>query len=392
MSLVYILLAVLMLCFLILIHEAGHFAASRLMKIPVREFSIGFGPVIYQKKSKKSETLFSIRWIPAGGYCMYYGEDDPKSGQKFAKDDPRLLSNQNVWKRLFAVLMGPVMNFVLAFVVCVVFVICSSGIVSQDYSGHFPRIDEVVPGSAAEEAGIQKNDLIVKMGEKDILLSSDDFVTMIAVDDSDYVLVKTNYEAVLQEASVLIGKEVSESTDYLPLTVKRGEETISLTVQPRTDAEAGKKMLGIQYNISDAEPEAVAGAFSLLGESAVYMYETGKQIISGLGQMFSSWNNLTTMGSGPVGAVEQIAKQTEQSGWIAYVDLLIIISVNLGLLNLLPFPGLDGSRVVFLLIEGIRKKPVPAQAEAYVHLGGFALLFLLFIVLTYNDILRIFGM
>ena len=211
--------------------------------------------------------------------------------------------------------------------------------------------------------------MIVSIGKTEITLTNHDFVTGIATDGSDYLLVKTNYDGVLKNAGTLIGNEVNGCSDSLPVTVRRGEEILQLTVRPGRDEETGKKMLGIRYAISDAEEEKISGPFVLIRESAEYMVETGGQIIRGLGEMFSSWNNLTSMGSGPVGAVEQIAKQTEESGLIAYIDLLIIISVNLGLLNLFPFPGLDGSRIVFLLIEGIRKKPVPAKAEAYIHLA-----------------------
>ena len=153
----YIILALLLLAILITVHEFGHFLAARAMKIEVREFAIGMGPKLIGWKSKKYETDFSIRAIPLGGFCAFYGEDDAKGE---SKDDPRAFPKQNVWKRLFVILMGPVMNFVLAFVVGTVF-FWANGV--ETVTGIDPYIAEVMAAGPAYSAGIQAKDVVTEI-------------------------------------------------------------------------------------------------------------------------------------------------------------------------------------------------------------------------------------
>lgn len=378
MKLIYILLALIMLGIMILVHESGHFFASRLMKIPVREFSIGFGPKLFQRKSKKHDTVFSVRLLIAGGYCMYYGEDDPDAGQKFSKDDPRLLSNQNVWKRMFAIVMGPVMNFVLAFVVCIVFMLSLGSITNYNYDNADQicvQIQAVTENGAAETAGVMPGDVLLAVNGTSAKGLTEDMSGAIATGVIQEQIDNCQNEAVV-------------------LTVDRAGEICDFPVIPVFNPESGRRMLGIEYivDISPLIEEKKIDSFPvLISESWNYMIDIGGSIIKGFGTLFSSWENLTTQGSGPVGIISAIADETQTYGFTAYVNLLIIISVNLGIVNLIPVPGLDGSRVVFLLIEAIRGKPVPQKIEAYIHLGGFVLLFGLIILLTYFDVLRIAG-
>lgn len=162
-SFVSILLAILLLGILIAIHEAGHFWAARLTGIEVREFAIGMGPKIVAWTSKKSGTKYALRWIPLGGYCAFYGEDDV-TGEK--QDDPRAFAKQKVWKRMLTVLMGPVMNFVLAFVVMIGFyLVTGTGI----YDPYFSKIEE---GSPAQVCGLQNKDIVRAINGQD--MSDDD--------------------------------------------------------------------------------------------------------------------------------------------------------------------------------------------------------------------------
>ena len=159
----YIILALLLLAILITVHEFGHFLAARAMKIEVREFAVGMGPKIVGWKSKKYETDFSIRAIPLGGFCAFYGEDDVKGS---AKDDPRAFPKQNVWKRLFVILMGPMMNFVLAFVVATVF-FWINGV--ETATGVDPYIAEVMAAGPAYSAGMEAGDVVTEINGKDML-------------------------------------------------------------------------------------------------------------------------------------------------------------------------------------------------------------------------------
>ena len=159
----YILLAILLLAILITVHEFGHFLAARAMKIEVREFAIGMGPKLFGWKSRKYETAFAVRAIPVGGYCAFYGEDDP-TGK--SRDDPRAFPKQNVWKRLFVILMGPMMNFVLAFVVATVFY-WVNGI--SVVTGVDPYIAEIMAAGPANFAGMEAGDRVTEINGKNML-------------------------------------------------------------------------------------------------------------------------------------------------------------------------------------------------------------------------------
>jgi len=354
---VYILLAILLLAILITVHEFGHFMAARAMKIEVREFAIGMGPKLVGWKSRKYETAFSVRAIPIGGYCAFYGEDDP-TGK--SKDDPRAFPKQNVWKRLFVILMGPMMNFVLAFVVATVFYWVSGISIA---TGIDPYISEVMAAGPAYTAGMQAGDRVTEINGKNML------------DGTMETLLDT-----LQDWK--------EGDEPLQMTVKRGDETLHMEMSPVWD-EAEKKMR--------------------IGVTIGGTYRTEKQAVSFLDGFRYSWDlcvnasgailgalkDLVTTGkgldeaSGPVGIVSIVSSEVKEGGFSAFTQLLVLISINLGLMNLLPIPGLDGSRLVFGLIEVIRRKPVPPEKEAMVHLVGMVVLFGLMIFFTFKDIIRL---
>ena len=275
--------------------------------------------------------------------------------------------------------MGPVMNIVFAFIVCVVFMLCIGSVADYNFDKSdlvCAQIQSVVPGGAAEDAGIMPGDVLLRVNGR-----------------SANGLVNNDFQNAV--VSSVIREEIdSKPGENVVLSVRRDGVETDIPVLPRFDAQSGRVMLGIEYAV-DLSPMIEATDIDsfpvLMSESWKYMVEIGGSIIKGIGTLFSSWKNLTTQGSGPVGIVSTIASETQEYGFTAYVQLLIIISVNLGIFNLIPIPGLDGSRVVFLLIEAIRRKPVPQKIEAYIHLGGFALLFGLIILLTYFDVLRIAG-
>ena len=201
----YIILALLLLAILITVHEFGHFMAARAMKIEVREFAIGMGPKIAGWKSKKYETDFSIRAIPLGGFCAFYGEDDT-TGE--SKDDPRAFPKQNVWKRLFVILMGPMMNFVLAFVVATVFFwINGYTVISNQID---PYIADVMAAGPAYSAGLQPLDVVTEINGVEML------------DGTRETLMNTiaNWQ---------------EGDAPLKMTVRRGEETFETELTPVWD-------------------------------------------------------------------------------------------------------------------------------------------------------------
>lgn len=353
MTILYVLLGLLLLGVLITVHEFGHFASARLCGIPVKEFSIGFGPKIVQWKSRKHETLFSIRPIPLGGFCMFYGDTDDDPDGTVMKDDPRNYNNAAVWKRMISVFSGPLMNFVLAFVVAVGFMAAYGVTIGA------PLIAEVVAGQPAEVAGLQ---------------AGDEFVTVRGQDMAN---------ADVMDVSAAIG-DVSGGEE-VQLTIRRNGEEMDFVILPVYDAAEGRYMIGItiQQGYRDLPGGMVLpAAWNVCAEAST-------AILDALGKLVTTGEGLDQT-SGPVGVVQLVAEQTRQGGLEVFLYLLIIISINLGLMNLLPIPGLDGSRLVFMVIEAVRRKPVEQKIEAMIHLAGYVLLFGLMIYFTFKDVLRIF--
>lgn len=353
MTILYVLLAILLLGILIMVHEFGHFAVARLCGIAVKEFSLGFGPVIWQHKSKKSDTTFSIRPIPMGGYCMFYGDtDDDPNGS--TKDDPRNYNKAPVWKRMLSVLAGPGMNFVLAFVVAIALMGVYGAVATT------PVVQEVEAGMPAAEAGLQAGDIFVRVNQTEV------------------------ENGTVQDVSNAIGADASSAP--VEITVLRDGQEQTFTVTPQYDSELERYRVGVTIAQGYEKMPASAvlpSAWSLCKQASV-------AIVDALGKLFTTGEGLNDA-AGPVGVVSLVAQQTQQGGLEIYLYLLVILSINLGLMNLIPIPGLDGSRLIFMIIEAIRRKPVNQKIEAGVHLCGYVLLFGLMIFFTFKDVLRLFG-
>lgn len=359
MTVLYVLLAVLLLAILIVVHELGHFSAARLMKIEVREFSVGFGPKLLGCKSRKHETDFSLRAIPLGGFCAFYGEDDP-TGE--SKDDPRALAKQSVWKRMFVILMGPVMNFVLAFVVAAGFYMIGG---VQTVTGLDPYIVSVTASGPAHDAGMKDGDIITAVNGNDVLDGTMD--TLIGMIDAWH-----------------------EGDDPLDVTVQRGDETLQMELTPFFDEEEKKMRIGVMIGGRYRTETVRVSPAEAIAESWRYCVYAGGAIFEALGNLVTKGEGLDQT-SGPVGVISLVTEQVRENGFEMYIQLLVVISINLGIMNLLPIPGLDGSRLIFGLIEVIRGKPIPPEKEAIVHLCGMLLLFGLMIFFTFKDIIRLFN-
>ena len=353
MTILYVLLAILLLGILTMVHEFGHFAVARLCGIAVKEFSLGFGPVIWQHKSKKSDTTFSIRPIPMGGYCMFYGDtDDDPNGS--TKDDPRNYNKAPVWKRMLSVLAGPGMNFVLAFVVAIALMGVYGAVATT------PVVQEVEAGMPAAEAGLQAGDIFVRVNQTEV------------------------ENGTVQDVSNAIGAYASSAP--VEITVLRDGQEQTFTVTPQYDSELERYRVGVTI----AQGYEKMPASSILPSAWSLCKQASVAIVESLGKLFTTGEGLNDA-AGPVGVVSLVAQQTQQGGLEIYLYLLVIISINLGLMNLIPIPGLDGSRLIFMLIEAIRRKPVNQKIEAGVHLCGYVLLFGLMIFFTFKDVLRLFG-
>lgn len=317
----------------IAIHEFGHFIVAKLAGVKVHEFAIGMGPKLFQKK--KGETEYTLRLLPIGGYVKMEGEDEES-------DDERSFGKQPAWIKIAIVSAGAFMNFVLAIVV---FTIYSYGIGTPT-----TIIESVVNQMPAQEAGIVKGDKII--GVNDYNTDSWQDVT----------------------------EKISKSeTEEIKITIQRDNNQETYTINAIKDKDEDRLIIGIQPKFEKNFMSAIKGGISNFTLSVKMMFEF-------IGQLFQGNVNKDDV-SGPVGIVYAVGVVSKQ-GLMSVLFFMGLISINLGVFNLLPIPALDGSRVVFLLIELIRGKPVDPNKEGIIHMVGFVLLILLMIVVAYNDIIK----
>ncbi|MBQ7784652.1 MAG: site-2 protease family protein [Clostridia bacterium] len=337
----YVLLALLLLGVLIMAHEAGHYLAARACGIEVQEFAMGMGPLLCKWKNKQG-TQFSLRALPIGGFCQFYGEDEDVN-------DPRAFNNQAVWKRLATVVSGPLMNFVVAFVVIVLY-LSLIGVPTT-----VPRVDEVEAHAA--DAGLKAGD------------------TLLYVNDTP-----------ADSANTVLAEIMGSEGETVTLRVERGGEEIDIPITPFYDEEVSRYRVGFTF----AQERMRVSLLQSIPFSVSYNIESGRLIGVTLKNLLVKGEGVDEV-TGPVGTVYVIQEVTAQGGIDIYLELLALISVNLGVMNLLPIPGLDGSRLLFLLVEGVRRKPVRRELEGAIHGAGFILLMGLMVLLTYKDIMQIFA-
>ena len=340
-----IILAILLFSFIIFFHELGHFLLAKKNGIDVDEFAIGMGPAIYSKEYKG--TKYAVRILPIGGFCAM-GEDEETN------DSPNNFNNKSVWARISVIAAGPVFNFILAFI----FAVIITAMVGYDK----PVIGAVESGYPAAEAGLKKGDEIVQMGNK----------------------------------KIHIFREVSfynqfHSNEDVAVTVLRNGKEKTVTLTPKMDKELGYKRLGI--GSSGYSKANLLTAFQYGGYEVKFWICT---TVDSLKMLVTGQIGVNEL-SGPVGIVSTVDttyKESRSYGVFAVVvqmlNMAILLSANLGVMNLLPLPALDGGRLVFLFVEAIRGKRVPPEKEGYVHLAGIILLMLLMVFVMFNDINRIF--
>lgn len=321
----------------VMLHELGHFTVAKLSGIKVNEFSIGMGPKIYQKE--KGETFYSLRILPVGGYVAMEGEEENSH-------DPRAFNNVHIFKRMTVVLAGAFMNFVLGFLAfTIIFSIVGYG---------SNEIDKVLENSPAMTSGLKTGDKIIKINgsrTKDIY-------------DINSVISKNN------------DKEMNFFID-------RKGELLKFSIKPQFSEENKMYLIGITSKIDHSFLKSI----SLGADRTLQM---SKMIIQSIKMMFSGSFKMEYL-SGPVGVVQLIGSESSK-GFLNFLQILGLISVNLGVFNLLPIPALDGGKFLFLLIEAIMGKPINEKIEQGLSLIGISLLFSLMIYVTiFNDIGRLFN-
>ena len=365
-----ILITILMLSVIIVVHEFGHYIAARKNGILVEEFAVGMGPILFSKK--KGDTLFSLRAIPLGGFCKMLGEDEDDSEEDSTYNYEDSYNSKSVFQRIVVIGAGSVLNFVLAFVIVLVLVLVN-GFVS-------PTIGTITDGYPAQAAGLLPNDRIVQIDGSNIRLFQD--VRFALLNNGE-----TPIEVVINRDGTNITKTITpirSGNNYMlgfsgvpfngifgPTTLNMGGEIIEITAD----------RAGLLESISVAFWRVV---------------DFIRTIIWAFGQLLTFNLTLNDM-AGPLGVVNIIddayQATVEINLWYMATQILTLaalFSANIGVFNLLPFPALDGGRLVFLGIEAVRGKPINPEKEGYVHVLGFVLLIGFAIIVTFNDITRLF--
>lgn len=355
MTFVYILLAILILELLILVHELGHFTAGKLLGFRVLGFSLGFGPALF--KFKRGETEYALRAIPFGGACQFDGEDEE------GENDPRRFNANPVWKRLIVIFAGPFMNILTAYVIAFFIALCvpmQVPAVDPATGRYVPVVQSVVANSAAERAGIMAGD------------------TLIAIDGTE--------PAPAEDEDILTAftKAIQNTDGELTVTVERDGKTLEIPVTGAYDYSYRRTILGISMSYKIAET-LHNGFFESFGIAGRYLVTIVKLTGEGIAGMFKNGIHRGDV-SGVVGTVG-IMVDVAREGISYLVQIACILSLSLGLFNLIPFPALDGGRILFLIIEAIIGRPLNRKVEAIVNGIGLALLFGLMIVVTVNDII-----
>lgn len=326
---------VFLLGFLIFIHESGHFLVAKACKIKVNEFAIGFGPTIWKKQGK--ETKYALRLIPLGGFVNMLGEEE-------RSNEEGSFSTASIPKRIAVVFAGGAVNIVFGLLVYFILVSCNGNYISN-------IVDSTVANYAAQEVQIEQNDKILKINGKKIRLKSD-------------------IDGAVQNSN---GEEIT-------LTIKRNEEIQEIKLVPTKDETTGTYKLGIVFKVAE----------NTFANNIYYGFwdtvDFSVSIIDNVKQLFIGKVGADQL-MGPVGISETVSKT---KGIIEFIYMLALISLSLGVTNLLPFPPLDGGKIVILIIEAIRRKPIKENIEIAIQMAGFCLLIGLSIFVTYNDILRIF--
>lgn len=341
-----IIIAILMFSFIIIFHELGHFLLAKKNKIKVNEFCLGLGPTLFG--ITKGETKYSIKLLPFGGACMMEGEDGESESEGS-------FNSKSVWARIAVVAAGPVFNFILAFLLALI-VIGTAGF-------DRPEVKGVMEGYPAEEAGLQDGDIIKEINGKNI--------------------------HIYREVSVYT---LFHSNENLEVTYERDGEEYICTISPKYNEEAVRNLFGI-YGNTMRERGNIFETIKYSVYEVKYWIEVTMDSLKMLVTGRVSVNEL----SGPVGIVKNIGDTYDESksaGTLSVVLTLInysiMLTANLGIMNLLPLPALDGGRLVFLIIEAVRKKRVDPDKEGMVHFVGLMLLLALMVLVMFNDIRKLF--
>ncbi|AGY56882.1 RIP metalloprotease RseP [Gloeobacter kilaueensis] len=350
----FVLLSILLLGLLIVVHELGHFMAARLLGIRVSRFSIGFGPVLARYQGPEVE--YALRALPLGGY-VGFPDEDPESN--IAKDDPNLLKNRPVLDRTIVLSAGIVANLIFGYLVLVLMVAIGGVPVSEQKPGVL--IQQVSPGaSPASQAGLKAGDVLLTVDGK-------------SVGSGENAL-----EATSRAFKASPGRP-------LRLVVRRDRQQVPIAVTPSSEGKVGVSLTPnatVEHRPPQNPVEIFTSSWNTYGRIASTTF-------SGFAQLFSGRAGIDQL-SGPVGIVA-VTAQAAQSDWLNLFFVGALISFNLAILNLLPFPALDGGQLVFVGVEAVRGKPLDERIQRIVTQTGLVVLLGLGLVLIFKDSLSLLG-
>lgn len=419
-TVLHIVLAFVVLMFMILIHETGHYAAGKLLKFQINEFSIGMGPKIFSKTKKNGE-IFSLRLLPLGGFCAFEGESEDK-------DNPKAFNNQKPWKRLIVLFSGAFFNFISAIIIAIIAFSC--------YGDTVAVVGKVYDYAPAVNRELQADDIIYKVNGKRVFVLDDIGRYMNTKEMTFTVLRKTdeNGKEVYKEVEIagvrrenyvstiltsvdvdlysgerklqkndtvykLNGVLLSKSGDFaLALSQSQGDTCIITVVgsdRNEYDYTVDKSLFTQNKLVTEASPYSGVGMSVSyakhkfgFGESFVrsfpYCGEVGMLVLRTLGGLFTGAVGIEEVG-GPITTIS-MTSQVVATGFGNVMTLIVLISVNLAVFNLLPVPALDGCQMVFVIIEWIAGKPINRKVQGYINGIGLIVLIVLMILI---DILKL---
>lgn len=345
-----IILFIIIFSIVVISHEFGHFLIGKRNGIRVLEFSVGMGPNLFS--FQKGETKYSLKLLPIGGACMFDGEDGV-AAENGEVDEHSFLS-ANVWARIATVFAGPFFNFVLAFIFSLIIVAFNGA--------DRPVVNQVVANSAAADAGIMSGDKILKINGENI--------------------------RIYREISLISALNQGESME---IQVERNGEVLTMNLTPRYSAKEGRYYIGLNGGgyLSCNPAQVFQYGFYEVRYWVKATYKSLLMLLQGQAKKEDI--------SGPIGiaqfvgdAYEEVKPYGISSVIFTMMNIVILLSVNLGILNLLPFPALDGGRLVFMFLEVLRGKPIAPEKEGMVHFAGLVVFMILMVFVMYNDITKLF--
>lgn len=338
-----ILITLLIIAVLVLAHEWGHFITARKIGIPVHEFSLGFGYKLFSVT--RDGVQYSVRLFPLGGFVRMAGEEMGDN------EDPAGFNSRKPWEKILVSFAGPFMNFVLALIIFILVYAAIGVPLAVDE----PLIGKVIAGNPAAQAGMQPGDLVVAVNG-DRIAAWNEFTDEIAAASEGQVL---------------------------KVDVERNGQIIALEIIPSRTEGSVNPTIGV-INAVQYQRQGIITSMKM---GLVQTYTMTVLLLQSLGMLITGGAAVNDL-AGPVG-ITKLVGDVARIGPVFVLNFAAFLSINLGLINLLPIPALDGSKIVFSLVEAVRRKPLDPEKEGFIHWVGFMLLMLLIVLVTYNDIIRL---